>query len=203
MISRLEQVTGLPVSRETFEKIKRYSVLLVEAAKVHNLISVGTIDDVWERHIIDSAQLVRFSSGNTFADVGSGAGLPGLVIAILTGLPTTLIEPRRLRADFLREIKDTLSLENVSVIQQNAERVSGRFPNITSRAVASLARTFEMTRNLADGLTTWILPRGEAVQVELEQVKQQWKGDFRLEQSLTRRCSQILIARNVERKLAR
>ena len=93
MIERLEQVVGRPVSRETFEKLEAYVALLKEENRRQNLVSVSTVERLWDRHILDSAQFVRFEprASSSWADVGSGAGLPGVVIAILVKGPVLLI----------------------------------------------------------------------------------------------------------------
>ena len=103
MIERLSEVAGRDVSRETFDRIAAYVALLREGAAQQNLIAPSTLETIWERHVLDSAQLVRFEPhpGASWADIGSGAGLPGVIIALLTEGPITLIEPRRLRAEFL------------------------------------------------------------------------------------------------------
>jgi 16S rRNA (guanine527-N7)-methyltransferase len=78
MIERLEQAAGRPVSRETFGKLEAFAALLREESVRQNLISAATLDGLWERHILDSAQLVRFEpqAGVSWVDLGSGAGLP-------------------------------------------------------------------------------------------------------------------------------
>ena len=97
-------------------RLAAYVDLLKDAAAQQNLISPSTLETVWERHILDSAQLLRLAAADrTWADIGSGAGLPGMVLAILSSTPITLIEPRRLRADFLVQTAETLRLANVSV----------------------------------------------------------------------------------------
>ena len=101
MIDRLSAVVGRDVSRETFEKIGAYAALLRDESGRQNLVSASTLEHLWERHLLDSAQLVRFEphAGASWVDIGSGAGLPGIVIACLVEGPVTLIEPRRLRGD--------------------------------------------------------------------------------------------------------
>ena len=90
------------VSRETSTRLERYVALLLEENERQNLIAASTLDDSGNATSLDSAQLVALSHGRaSWFDIGSGAGLPGMVIAILVGGPVTLVEPRRLRADFL------------------------------------------------------------------------------------------------------
>lgn len=164
------------------------------------------MESIWERHVLDSAQLLRFAPDGQrrWADVGSGAGLPGIVIAILTPEPVTLIEPRRLRADFLRSVADRLGLsDRVHVEQAKVERVEGQFDVITARAVAQLDRLLEIAAHLSKTETVWILPKGRNAQSELAQAQRKWHCDVLVEQSRTNPESEILVLTRVGAKKAR
>lgn len=193
MIERIAQVAGRNVSRETYGKVERYVALLLDEADRQNLISPTTREDVWERHIVDGAQLVSLAGEGSWCDVGSGAGLPGLVIAMLIESPITLIEPRRLRAEFLRRSADDLELANVTVVCGKAERVSGQFDYITARAVASLDKLLGITRHLAHNETKWLLPKGQKAQSELEEARRNWQGRFSLVESATNPDASIIV----------
>lgn len=201
MIERLEQAAARPVSRETFEKLERYVALLREENRRQNLVSAATLDRVWERHILDSAQLVRFEPRQraSWIDIGSGAGLPGIVIACLVVGPMTLVEPRRLRADFLHKAVESLDLR-ATVHCARAERVAGRFDMITARAVASLAKLLEISAHLSTRKTVWALPKGRSAPVELAEARRAWQGDFRVEPSVTDDESYIVVAAGVRAK---
>jgi 16S rRNA (guanine527-N7)-methyltransferase len=111
VIDRLRAVAGHDVSRETLGRLEGFAALLKDESKRQNLVSATTLSTLWERHILDSAQLVRFAEpGASWADIGSGAGLPGIVLACLVEGPVTLIEPRRLRAEFLHRVVESLHL---------------------------------------------------------------------------------------------
>lgn len=194
MIERIAEVSGRTVSRETFAKLERYVALLLDEADRQNLISPTTRDDVWERHIVDGAQLVGLAGPGTWCDVGSGAGLPGIVIAILLDSPVTLIEPRRLRAEFLQRVAVELGLSKVVVCCARAERVGGQFDYITARAVASLDKLLGITRRLAHNETKWLLPKGQKAQCELEEARQNWQGSFSLVESATNPDASIVVA---------
>jgi 16S rRNA (guanine527-N7)-methyltransferase len=198
MIEQLEQVAQRPVSRETFEKIETYAALLREENGRQNLVSASTLDHLWERHIFDSAQLVRFEphSGASWADIGSGAGLPGIVVACIVNGPVTLIEPRRLRADFLHRVCDSLRL-NASVVLGKAERAIGRYEVITARAVAPLADLLRISAHLSTKNTVWALPKGRSAAAELAEARQSWQGVFHVEQSVTDGDSEIVVATGV------
>ena len=194
---------GLDVPRETFRRIEQFAALLIAENERHNLVARSTIPDLWQRHIADAAQLPAFAPARgSWLDIGSGAGLPGVVIAILTGAPMLLVEPRRLRADFLRRTADTLDLgPNVAVIQSKIETVRHLPVDIiTARAVASIDRLFAIAGHLSHKGTIWILPKGKSAKSELDEARRTWQGDFRLEPSRTDPDAQILIASRVRRR---
>lgn len=188
------------VSRETSARLHRFADLLTDENQRQNLVARSTIDDLWRRHIDDAAQLTAFDRpGATWLDIGSGAGLPGMVIAILTDKPVLLVEPRRLRAQFLQRVVDDLQL-SAQVIGSKVEAV--RHPPVdivTARAVASIDRLFTMSAHLSHQGTLWVLPKGRSANLELEEARKTWQGDFRLEPSRTDPDAQILIASRVRR----
>lgn len=198
MIERLEQVAGRPVSRETFGKLEAYAALLGDESSKQNLVSASTLADLWNRHILDSAQLVRFEprAGASWLDIGSGAGLPGIVIACLVDGPVTLVEPRRLRADFLHRTAESLRLR-VNVLACKVERAEGRFDVITARAVANLSRLLKLSHHLSTTKTVWALPKGRSAQQELAEARRSWQGDFRVERSVTDADSWIVVATGI------
>jgi 16S rRNA (guanine527-N7)-methyltransferase len=195
---RLDSAAGRPVSRETFEKLERYVALLRDESARQNLVSAATLEQVWERHIFDSAQLIRYEPqrGATWIDIGSGAGLPGIVVACLVEGPVTLVEPRRLRADFLHRLVESLSLK-ASVICGKAERAEGKFDVITARAVASLTQLLKISAHLSTGNTVWALPKGRSAKQELVEAQRSWQGMFRVEPSVTDEDSFIVVGTKV------
>jgi 16S rRNA (guanine527-N7)-methyltransferase len=201
MIEALSAAAGRNVSRETYEKLERYVALLIEANARQNLIAPNSIPDLWKRHILDGAQLLGLGGDEkSWCDIGSGAGLPGLVIAIVGGGPMTLIEPRRLRAEFLREAVTELDLAQVKVAEARVERVEGKFDVITARAVARLDKLLGMAWHLAHTETKWVLPKGESVKSELDEARRSWQGSFRLVPSRTHAQAAIVVAEHVERR---
>jgi 16S rRNA (guanine527-N7)-methyltransferase len=203
MKALLEAAVGRSVSREAFDRLTGYVDLLLEESKRHNLIGRSTVDETWQRHIADSAQLVRFAPrlDSSWLDIGSGAGLPGIVIAILTEGPVTLVEPRRLRANFLQRAADALDLgERVAVEATKVERIAGAFEVITARAVASLDVLLSISRHLSTDKTLWLFPKGKSARFELDEARHSWQGSFRLEPSVTSREAAILVASGVRRK---
>jgi len=201
MIDQLGTVVGRDVSRETFDRLDQFANLLVRENERQNLVSLASLEELWSRHILDGAQLLRLAGDpGSWCDVGSGPGLPGLVIAILGGKPMTLVEPRRLRAEFLLRAVEELGLQQVSVQQCKAETVEGKFDFITARAVARLDKLLAITAHLARDGTKWILPKGESVKSELDEARLTWQGSFRLVPSQTHSQAAIVVAERIRRR---
>ena len=198
MIERLEQVAERPVSRETFEKLDAYVRLLTEESRRQNLISASTLAAAWDRHILDSAQLLRFepARGASWLDIGSGAGLPGIVLACMSVGPVTLVEPRRLRAEFLHRVVESLGL-SAQVLCCKVERVEGQFDVITARAVARLGRLLKISQHLSTRKTVWALPKGRSAAEELAEAQRTWQGVFHVERSVTDEDSYIIVGTGV------
>jgi 16S rRNA (guanine527-N7)-methyltransferase len=198
MIEQLEQAAQRPVSRETLRKLEAFVLLLRDANARQNLISATSGNQIWSRHILDSAQLVRFEpfEGASWLDIGSGAGLPGIVIACLVEGPVTLAEPRRLRAEFLNDAIRALNLR-ATVEGRKVERITGTFDAITARAVAPLDRLLEISQHLSTRKTVWALPKGRSAQSELADAQRSWQGTFHVERSVTDSESFILVGTGV------
>jgi len=198
MMEDLEGVARRPVSRETLERISLYADLLRTGNERQNLVSETTLGTLWVRHILDSAQLVRFEphANASWVDIGSGAGLPGIVIACLVNGPVTLVEPRRLRAEFLQATIRKLDLR-ATVRVAKVERMKGCFDVITGRAVAPLGRFLGLCDHLSTKKTVWVLPKGRSAQSELAEAQRTWQGVFHVEPSVTDADSRIIVATGV------
>jgi 16S rRNA (guanine527-N7)-methyltransferase len=201
VIDRLSKVARRDVSRETFERLEAYAAMLREESGRQNLVSVSTLDRLWDRHILDSVQLVRFEPhvGASWLDVGSGAGLPGVVIACIVEGPVTLIEPRRLRADFLHKVCESLRL-NAAVVQAKVERAQGKYDVITARAVAKMGQMLNISAHLSTRKTVWALPKGRSAEAELAEARRTWQGVFHVKQSVTDPASFIVVGTDVRAK---
>lgn len=187
------------VSRETAAKLALFKEMVIAENSHQNLVSAASLADFDRRHCDDGVQLADLGRPGTWCDVGSGAGLPGIIIAIVTGARTSLIEPRHLRADFLRRAVEALGL-NAEVFEAKAERIEGKFDNITARAVAETGKLFAMTEHLAHRGTRWVLPKGRSAKKELEAAEQSWQGRFTLVPSRTSDEAMILVADDLRRR---
>ena len=201
MIDQIAAAANRDVPRETFQRLQRFAALLKEENERQNVIAPNSVGELWTRHILDGAQLMGLAEREgRWLDIGSGPGLPGLVIAILGGRPMTLNEPRKLRAEFLRRAVADLGLHDVEISECKVERLDGKFDLITARAVARLDKLFGMACHLAHSETKWVLPKGESAQSELDEALEAWQGSFRLVPSRTHPASAIVIAQHVERR---
>ena len=182
------------------DQLARFVDLLVIANQSQNLISRASEAEIWNRHILDSAQLVQFApAADSWLDVGSGAGLPGIILAIVTERPILLVEPRRKRVEFLQAIVESLGLSNVSVRHAMVERVTGQtFDAVTARAYAALPEIFSSTVQLTHPSTIWVLPKGRSAERELDEASQAWQGVFHVERSLTDEQARIIVATHIQ-----
>ena len=182
--------------------LARFAERIVVETAHQNLIAASTIDHIWERHLLDSAQLVPLADAagkGDWIDIGSGAGFPGIVAAILTDRRVVLVEPRARRATLLGEMAADLGLANVVVHQAKIEKLAADQPAaiITARAVARLAALFAIGHRHSDADTIWVLPKGRSAAEELAEAKADWRGMFHVEHSITDPTSSIVVARGV------
>ena len=190
-------------SPEQMERLERFAELLLAENERQNLVSRGTLANVWSRHILDSSQLIRFAPADgTWLDLGSGAGFPGLVVAALWTGHVTLVEARKLRVDFLRQAADVLELgERAYILCAKVEAVPPRpYDVISARAFAPLDKLLRLGLPFSSAGTVWILPKGRNAKTELEAARFSWQGDFRIEPSLTDADAGIIVARGVQRR---
>lgn len=194
----------MDVPRETRELIDRAKTIILSEATRQNLIAASTIPDFETRHVQDALQLLPLIPPGPLLDIGSGAGLPGLIIACVTSAPVHLVEPRAKRATFLKAAAAELGLTNVQVHQLKVERL-GLPPVevIVARAVAKLSSIFEMAMHLSTETTRWILPKGRSAAAELEEARRTWQGEFSLRPSVTDPEAAIVIASHVARRRSR
>ena len=174
----------------------------MESAR-QNLVSASTLPMIWARHVVDSAQLVPLAANvdGPWVDVGTGAGFPGIIAGILSGLPTILIEPRRRRVKFLQDAVERLGLAaTISVLGSKIETAKLKAGIISARAVAPISGLLESAAHAARKDTLWLLPKGRSAREEVAQAKLSWHGTFHVEQSITDSTSLIVIASGIARR---
>lgn len=201
----LENAIG-PVSRETFERLSEFERLFLRWNSRINLAANSTLSDFWTRHVIDSAQLWGHGrNSRSWLDLGSGGGLPGIVIAILgtpTGLSMSLVESNNKKAAFLRSCGAELGL-SVEIVVERIEKIEPRrAPDcISARALAALPTLFDLTsRWLAPGTQAKaLLHKGRDFQREIQQARDEWDFDLIEHVSVVDAMSRVLEVSNVKR----
>lgn len=180
-------------------RLSDYVGLLLAANASQNLISRKTESSVWTRHILDSAQLLAFApDAQDWLDVGSGSGLPGVVLAILSERRVDMVEPRRMRVAFLEAVKNELNLQNAAVTHATVEKLqNGNYAAVTARAYAALPQILSSTFPLTSSSTIWVLPKGKSAEQELVAARRAWQGVFHVKQSLTDDDARIIVATDV------
>lgn len=196
---KCEIAPGLNVSRETRELLENYLSLVIKWNSTVNLISRNTIEDAWRRHVIDSAQLysIACAPGGSWADFGSGAGFPGIVIGILgrgvqPPMRLTLVESDKRKAAFLGEASRQLGLE-ANVVNSRIESLHPIGAEVISaRALAPLGKLLTYAhRHLAkDG--TCLFLKGETFQDEVITARESWNFNLSIVPSATDESGVIL-----------
>jgi 16S rRNA (guanine527-N7)-methyltransferase len=179
----------LPEYDETaHSRLGRLVELLAEENQRQNLVSTASLEEVWRRHIADSAQLVAHVPRGTspWLDLGTGAGFPGLVIAALRpDSEVLLVESRKRRIEWLERACLELELGRATVLGSRLEDVPARnVAAISARAFAPLGRLLELSARFSTKDTVWLLPKGRSAQQELDMLRG-WNHVFHVEQSLT------------------
>ncbi|MEY2926495.1 MAG: hypothetical protein RL367_972 [Pseudomonadota bacterium] len=196
-------VKTLNVSRETLARLDAFRCLVIAEAAQQNLIAASTIDLIWSRHIVDSAQLLPMAArntGETWLDLGTGAGFPGIVVAILDPNPIHLVEDRKGRSAFLSRVVDELALTHCFV--HGCKLQALQIPPvdvISARAFAPLAKIFTLAHSFSTQKTLWLLPKGKSAQAELESVAGTWHGLFHVKHSVTDDAAAIITGSGVKR----
>ena len=186
--------------------MEQIAAVVMGAATQQNLVAPSTLATMWSRHIVDSAQLLELAGESQpdalWVDIGSGAGFPGLVVAALSDRIVYLVEPRRMRAVFLKDAVEALGLDvRVRVIADRIQAVSGVVATVISaRAVAPIANLFAWSQACTTKKTQWILPKGQSAREDVATARETWHGVFHVEHSITDPKSLIVLASGVARR---
>ena len=198
---RFEEITI--VSRETMDRLRIYAAYLKDWQQTLNLISRNSVLDLWDRHMRDSIQLVEHlpDDARSITDIGSGAGFPGLVLAIVTGLPTELIESHARKGTFLREVASatkapvtvtTARVEDIAreKVLQRQESAKTSIDILTVRALAPLEKLCEMADSL--GAKRCLFMKGRRWREELTDAEKRWRIQHQSFESVTSPEGRIL-----------
>lgn len=184
-----------PLNDEIIAKLEDFVKKLLNYNQKYNLIGQSTIPDIWNRHILDSAQLIKFIPDKSLkiVDIGSGAGLPAIILSILGVKEIHLIEKSFRKCEFLEDVKN-ISGNKVVIHQKKVEEmVPIKFDIITSRAFAPLDKILKITKNLIHPDSIAIFPKGKNFINELNLAKENNKFTAQIFPSLTSSEGNILV----------
>ena len=189
------------VSRRTFDSLQQYVQLLLKWNQKLNLIGRSTEDEIWERHILDSVQLANhISKTDKILDIGSGAGLPGVVISIISGNKVILVEKDTKKCAFLNEVKAKIA-HDIEIINDKIEntKIEG-ITIITARAVADFTKILELTYEYLKNGVKLILLKGERFEDEINKAMDfGWRFEIEKFKSLTNPRGIVIIVTNVSK----
>jgi 16S rRNA (guanine527-N7)-methyltransferase len=197
-----------PVSRETEARLDRYVDLLREWQAKTNLVAPSTLPNLWTRHIADSLQLLALApSAKTWADLGSGGGFPGVVLACslaeTPGAAVHLVERNAKKAAFLREalrVTASQGIVHLADIGDNVDRITGPVDCVTARAVAPLHQLIGFAEPLVRRGTKALFLKGQDVEAELTEATKYWNISPHLHSSRTGGHGWIVELDQIERR---
>lgn len=200
--------TAVPnVSRETFERLLKYEALFLKWSKAINLASPSTLQEFWSRHIVDSAQIADLHPmRGKWVDIGSGGGLPGIVLAIFLteagAPPLHLVESNGKKAAFLRSALTETGAKGIVSNQRVADAVPkiGHADIVTARALASLTELLAMAEDWLTGGATGLFHKGRDFQREITEARGGWEFDLIEHASVVETDSVIVEISNLKRR---
>ncbi len=202
-------VSEFGVSRETAERLTIYAELLARWQKTINLVAPSTLGSIWHRHFADSAQILPLvgHSGGNWVDLGSGAGFPGLVLAIIRAesgpMRATLVESDSRKCAFLAEVLRKVGLPPAAIVEIRNQRIENRATQdsltgvdvITARALAPLDRLFELSVGLFAPSTRAFFLKGRDTEAEIEAARLRWSFECEIHSSRTDSSGRIVEVR--------
>jgi 16S rRNA (guanine527-N7)-methyltransferase len=187
MITLYERLCGIagPVSRETFERLQAFEQVFQKWNSHINLVAASTRDDTWNRHILDSAQLMQMApTANRWVDLGSGGGFPGLILAFLlkdrAGSSVQLVESNRKKASFLQTVTGQFNLP-AHVHARRIEECYALVPTsqiVTARALAALPLLLDLAAPWLTTGATALFHKGRDYRSEVQESAQRWSFDL-------------------------
>jgi len=190
----------IDVSRETLKRLTILVDRLVEWQAKINLVSKNTLDDAWHRHVLDSAQLMPYlSDPGPLVDLGSGAGFPGLVLALMGRDNITLVESNGKKCAFMREVLRSTGVQ-ATIFSGRIEDYSPPQPAqyITARALTSLDNLIELSQPLLAKKGVCFFLKGQGVEEELTTTRQKWDIQVKKHPSLSNLGGAVLEIDNIK-----
>ena len=193
------------------EKIKNnlgiYKSLLLKWQKAINLVSRGTLDNIWTRHIEDSLQLIPFLKGSSVLDIGSGGGFPGMILAMVSQeveflkqfninecFDVTCVDSDQRKMLFLSEVARQTSTK-ANIVTDRIENIDGKFDTVTARGFAELKVSIGFAKKYSD---YGVFLKGEKIQQEIKDAQKFFDFEYEIFNSITDKSGRIIVVYNIK-----
>ena len=210
----VEQIQSYPstfhvehLPKKIKNNLEIYKNLLLKWQKAINLVSRGTLSNIWTRHIEDSLQLIPFLKGRSILDIGSGGGFPGMVLAIVSQeidflkqfgvkdiFDITCVDSDQRKMLFLSEVARQ-TLAKVNIITDRIENIEGIFSTVVARGFAELKILIEFTKKYSN---YGVFLKGERINQEIEEARKLFSFEYEIFNSLTDRSGRIIVVHDIE-----
>ena len=191
------------VSCETLEKLKKYEALLKKWQKAINLVSKNTIENTWERHILDSLQLIDYLPKDkdvSIVDLGSGGGFPPLVLAIAGYTNVSAIESDERKCLFMAEVAKQTETK-INIINKRIEKVNNLKADIvTSRALAKIDLLLNLSKNITKKETKYLFLKGKTAEEEIKKAQEQFDFQAQTFKSMTSNEAKVVKIEQLKEK---
>ena len=182
--------------------IEKYLELLIEYNSHTNLVGKSTLFQPWNSHVLDSLQIISFikNKNNSILDMGTGAGLPGIILNIFGCKKVTLVDSNGKKIKFLKHINAEMSL-GIRLLLTRLEKVKNlKFDILTSRALANLDKLFTYSQKFLKKNTVLIFLKGKTVNEEIDFAEKKWKFNYSKHQSISDKRGVVLNISNLKKK---
>ncbi len=191
------------LSNESMIKICKHLNLLVKWQKAVNLVGNSTLDNLWNRHVLDSAQVIRFlpkvNKNKIILDIGSGAGFPGLVLTAMGREDVFLCESNHKKNSFLKEAMRVMNTKEKIYLSRIEDLNLNNVSVLVSRAFSSILNTFKFSFHLIKEETFLVLLKGKFLQKEIDEAKKEFNFSYEKFPSITSNDGQVVVIKKIRK----
>ena len=200
-MTKEEIIKNFNISSNQEKLLDTYILNLKKYNKHTNLVGSSTLEDPWKRHILDCLQILpTLNNYNcSILDMGTGAGLPGLILSIMGCQNVTLIDSNNKKTKFLEKMKIEMNLKVKIILDRVENEENKKYDIITSRALANLSKLFTYSHNFLKKNTVLIFLKGKSVNDEILDATKIWQFEYKKHTSLSDRQGNLLVIRNLKK----